>query len=532
MAMRKKVQLGAGSVTTVVLVIAVLVLINLIGIAVHARWDLTEGNLYSLSSFTKKVMRNLDDVILIKLYFTEDLPAPYNANARYIKDQLYEYKAHAGGKMKFEIIDPVKDGKEDEARGLNIPAVQVNAIEKDKIELKRVYMGIAVLYADKREVLPVVQSTRNLEYELTSAIKRVTADSLITIGILGGHGEPSVESELSGVGELLRRQYRVQDVILEHGDLIPDEIQTLLIVGPTGSVKPFEMYAIDQFIMRGGKVGWFMNKVQVDMATQVATNTSTNLDSLMRSYGLVINEDLVIDSRNSRIAIMQRQGGFSFQSVVNYPFFPEAVTFAEENLITKGLNSVSFPYVSSIDTTAVADMGVVLEPIVFSSEHSGRRKAPYNIGPQQEMTLEDLSEAHIPLAATAVGIFPSYFDGRAVPDSGVTNLPLQINRSPVTRMFVAGDGDFMRDRASRTPGNVALFLNAVDWLAQDEGLIAIRSREDASRPLDPTLSDGARFQIKYANILGPPLLVIVFGLVRWRVRKAKRARIAAGRMKS
>ncbi len=531
MATKKKIQFGASSATTVVLVIAVLIVINLLGMAVYARWDLTEGRLYSLSDFTKQVMRDLDDVLLIKLYFTEDLPAPYNANARYLKDQLYDYKAHAGGKMKFEIIDPVKEGKEDEARGLNIPAVQVNAIEKDKIELKRVYMGIAILYADKREVLPVVQSTENLEYELTSAIKRITTDSLITVGILGGHGEPSIQSELSTAGQLLQRQYQVRDVILDHGDFIPDDIQTLLVVGPTGGVKPFELYAIDQFVMRGGKVGWFINKVQVDPTTQVASNLTTNLDTLMASYGLKINEDLVIDAQNERVAVRQQQGSFTFQSAVDYPFFPKAVTFAEDNLIAQGLNSVSFPFISSLDTTVAGDLGVVVEPIVFSSDKSGRRKAPYRISPQQEMKLADFSESHIPLAATAIGIFRSYFNGRRILDSGVTDMPVHQNRSPVTRMIAVGDGDFMRDRAARMPGNLAFFLNAIDWLAQDEGLIEIRSREDASRPLDPTLSEGARLRIKYANILGPPLLVVIFGLIRWRARKARRSAIAAGRIK-
>ena len=76
--------------------------------------------------------------------------------------------------MKFEIIDPIKDEKEQEAVGLGIPAVQVNAIEKDKIELKRVYMGLAILFENKREVMPIIQSTQNLEYEIKTTFKNVS----------------------------------------------------------------------------------------------------------------------------------------------------------------------------------------------------------------------------------------------------------------------------------------------------------------------------------------------------------------------
>lgn len=520
--MQKKLQFGAGSMTAAVLVAAVLVVVNLLGLAFYEHWDFTDGRIYSLADFSKKVMRDLDDVILVKLFFTEDLPAPYNANARYIKDQLYEYKAYSGGKMKFEIIDPVRDDKEEEARGLRIPAVQVNAIEKDKIELKRVYMGLAILFEDKQEILPLIQSTRNLEYEITSAIKRIIADSMVTVGILAGHGEASMTVDLSVVGQMLQKQFAVQPVTITHGELIDENIHTLLVIGPAGPLMAFESYALDQFVMRGGKVGWFIDPVQVDLTTQTATNLTTNLDTLLAAYGIAVNKELIIDTRNSRVAVMQRQSGVSFQSVVEYPLFPEAVTFNESNLITKDLGAITFPYVSSLDTSAADGLGLLLQPIVYSSERSGRRREPYPLQPQQRYTLDDFPESYIPLAATVVGMFSSYYNNRPVPDSGIGQLPPLLAQSPLNRMVVVADGDFMRDRSSRSPGNMAFFLNIVDWLSQDEGLITIRSREATSRPLDPTISDGARWRYKYINIFGPPLVVVIFGIAKWRVRKAKR----------
>jgi len=525
--MRRKLQFGAGSMTTVVLVAAVLVLINLLGLAFFHRWDFTDGKIYSLSEFSKKVMRELDDVILAKLYFTEDLPAPYNANARYIKDQLYEYKAFSRGKMKFEIIDPIKDEKEQEARGLGIPAVQVNAIEKDRIELKRVYMGLAILFEDKREVLPLIQSTGNLEYEITSAIKKITADSMITVGFLAGHGEPLISTELLYVKQMLEKQYRVRTVSITHGELIGQDIHTLLVVGPVSLLDAFELYALDQFVMRGGKVGWFVEGVQADLANQTAQNLAINLDSLLAAYGILINKELVIDTRNSRIGVVQRQGMISFQNIVEYPFFPEVVTFDKGNLITQDLGVVVFPYVSSLDTAAAESLGLLMKPIVYSSKRSGRKREPYSLQPMQRFSLDDFPEGHIPLAATVIGSFSSYYGNRPVPDSGVAELPEYVGKSPISRMVVVADSDFMRDRSSRYSENIVFFLNIVDWLSQDEGLISIRSRETTSRPLDPNISDGARWRYKYANILGPPLLVVIFGIVRWRVRRAKRRVLAA-----
>ena len=520
--MRKKLQLGAGSLSTVLLAAGVLVVLNLLGMAFFHHWDLTEGKIYSLSDFSKKVMRDLNDVILVKLYFTADLPAPYNANARYIKDQLSEYKAYARGKMKFEIIDPIKDQKENEAQGLGIPAVQINAVEKDKIEVKKVYMGLAVLFEDKREVLPLIQSTANLEYDVTSAIKKITSDTMLTVGFLSGRGEPGLTDELSVAKRELERQYSVRAVTITPGSLIDPDVRALLVVGPTDSLSAFELYALDQFVMRGGRVGWFVDGVRVDPATQMAQNLSTNLDVLLAAYGIKVNKDLVVDTRSSRIGVMQRQENLSYQTIVEYPFFPEAVTFDKGNLITKDLGTISFPYVSSLDTAAAQQQGIVCKTIVRSSEHSGRKTEPYMIQPLQRFTLDDFPERDIPLAATVVGTFSSYYNAYPVPDSGVAGLPPVISRSPLTRMVVVGDGDFMRDRSSRNPGNIAFFLNIVDWLAQDEGLITIRSREATSRPLDPNLSDGARWRYKYANMLVPPLVIVAFGVVRWRVRRAKR----------
>ncbi len=513
--------------TATVLVAAVLVVVNLLSLAFFERWDFTDGKIYSLSDFSKKVMRDLDDVILVKLYFTEDLPAPHNATARYIKDQLYEYKAHSSGKMKFEIIDPVKDEKEDEAAGLRIPAVQVNAIKKDKIELMRAYMGLAILFETRQEILPLIQSTRNLEYEITSAIKRITSDSMVTVGLLAGHGEPSAAEGLSIVSRALQKQSKIQPVTINHGELIDEKIHTLLVVGPTDSLTAFELYALDQFVMRGGKVGWFVDPVQVDPVRQTAASVGTSLDPLLAAYGIGLNKELIMDARNSRVAIMQRAGEISFQSVVEYPLFPEAVTFNKKSLITKGLGKISFPYVSSLDTTIAEGLGLLLQPIVYSSEHSGRQREPYRLQPQQRYSLDDFPESHIPLAATVIGMFSSYYNNQPVPDSGVVKLPTHLARSPLNRMVVVADGDFMRDRSSRNPENMAFFLNIVDWLSQDEGLISIRSRETTSRPLDPTISDGARWRYKYTSMLGPPLLVIIFGIAKWRIRKARRSTLAA-----
>jgi gliding-associated putative ABC transporter substrate-binding component GldG len=525
MELRKGVKKGLGSLTAVPLVIGIVVVINLLALAFFVRFDLTDSKLYSLSDASKRIAQSLDDPVLVKLYFTEDLPAPYNQHARYLKDQLYEYRAFSGGQLRFEFIDPIKEEKEDEAQALRIPPIQVNAYEKDKIELKKVYMGVAFLYEDKKEVIPVVQSTRNLEYEISSAIQKLTAEVIPTIGVLQGHGEVDVFNEMQAGYQTLSKLYKVLPIQLQPGNLISADVATLLIIGPTDSVSAWDQYAIDQFIMRGGKVAAFYDPVEVDLQVQGATDRQTNWPGFLASYGIRFKPGLVVDARNSRIAVMQQQGFIRMQNIVEYPYLPQVFNFNPDNLIGKDLEAVDIPFVTALDSTLADSLGLLFQPICWSSENSGIRTAPYQMSPMQEFTNADFSQPFQILAGAIQGSFRTAFPAGPPADSGVdlTTLDPPLTESPDSRMVVAGDAEFGGDQQiSRNPSNAAMFLNIVDWLTQEEGLITIRSREVVSRPLEE-VSDGARRGVKYANIFGPPLLIILFGVYRWqRRRSAKR----------
>ncbi len=526
MELRKGIKKGIGSVTSVPLVFGIVVVLNLLALAFFVRFDLTDSKLYSLSDASKRIAQSLDDPVLVKVYFSEDLPAPYNQHARYLKDQLYEYRAFSGGKLRFEFIDPILEEREAETQALRIPPMQVNAYEKDKIELKRVYMGLAFFYEDKKEVIPVIQSTRNIEYEISSAIQKITAEVIPTVGILQGHGEVDVASEMQAGYQTLSKLYQVVPVTLAPGQLVRPEVATLLIIGPKDSISNWDQYAIDQFIMRGGKVGAFYDPVEVDLQVQNATDRQTNWPEFLAHYGIHFKPGLVLDRRCSRIAVMQQQGQIRFQNIVEYPFLPQVFTFNTDNLIGKDLEAVDFPFICALDSTLADSLGLQFQTICWSSERSGIRRPPYYMSPMQEFNDADFSQPFQILAGVIQGSFETAFPGGPLPDSGVdlnAVAPL-LTQSPPNRLVVVGDAEFSGDQQiSRNQSNAAMFLNIADWLTQEEGLITIRSREVVSRPLDE-LSDGKRQGIKYANVFGPPLLIILFGVFRWQARqRAKKA---------
>lgn len=525
MELRKGVKKGLGSITTVPFVIGIIVVINLLALAFYYRLDLTDSKLYSLSAASKRIAESLDDPVVVKLYFTEDLPAPYNQNARYLKDELYEYKAFSGGKLKFEFIDPIKEDREKEAQALRIPPIQVNAYEKDKIELKKVYMGVAFLYEDKQEVIPVVQSAANLEYEISSALQKITQEKIPVVGVLQGHGEVDIFNAMKAGMQTLSKLYKVIPVELKPGDLAGEDVSTLLIIGPADSVSAWDQYAIDQFIMRGGKVGVFCDPVSVDIQNQNATDRKTNWPQFLAHYGIRFKPGLVLDEKNSRIAVMQQQGFIRFQNIVQYPFLLQVFNFNKDNLIGKDLEAVDFPFISALDSTLADSMGLTFQSICWSSERSGIRKPPYYMSPMQDFTDADYSQPFQILAGAIEGTFKTAFPDGAPADSGVnlSKVGSILTQSPPSRLVVIGDAEFCSDQQlQRNQSNSAMFLNIADWLTQEEGLISIRSREVVSRPLDE-ISDGKRQGVKYANVFGPPLLIILFGVFRWQSRRrAKR----------
>ncbi len=510
------------------IIFGILVLLNIISVRVFGRFDMTRNRIFTLSDASKSLMRNLDDKVTVKAYFTEDLPAPYNENRRQVLDELNEYKAYAGGKLEYEFIDPANDKAEQDAQAEGVVPVQVQVVKEDKFEVKRAYMGLVFLYEDKKEAIPVVQNTSSLEYDISSNIKRLTSHGQKAIGLLAGQGEPEM-NELSRALEVLKKQYTVVPVNVDKGKPVPDNIAALLIIAPTSKFTEPEKFQIDQYLMRGGKVAFLVNRVAADLQNRFGRALDLNLDDLLANYGLRVNVDLVRDIQCASINLVQQQAGFSFQTPVPFPYIPFVSTFSRGNAMVKDLQRVVLFFVSSVDTTDVAAKHLTAEVLLRSSKQSGRLTGMFVYDPLQRYTRDqlaaDFSEKEIPLGEVVEGGFRSFYAGKAVPvDTSAGSMPppaSPLSSSPDTRIVLVGDGDFMRDQYLGNQDNLTFFANMVDYLVDDAGLISIRSKETAMPPLEQ-VSDGTKKAVKYADLLLPPGVVLAYGLFRWRMRKARK----------
>jgi len=507
----------------VAIVVVILVLLNIVSIRLFGRLDVTKNGLFTLSEASRQLMRSLDDRVTVKAYFSEDLPSPYNNNRRMLLDQLNEYRAYSRGNLQYEFIDPSGEKGEQEAQQQGVAPVQVQVVKEDKFEVKRAYMGMVLQYEDRKEVLPVIQNTANLEYELSSTIKRLTTRTQRKVGFLTGHGEPGL-NELQRVQEQLRRQYEIVTVDVRKNAAVPQDVAALVVAAPANQFSEADKFQIDQYLMRGGRVAFLLNRVDANLQSRAGRVLEINLDDLLDAYALRINPDLIRDLQCANVSIVQQQAGFNLQSQVPFPYLPIASNFSKGNAIVKDLQGLILFFVSSVDTTNPAGRGLRGEILVRSSKQSGRQTGVFMFDPLQRYSREEFQDKEIPLAALVQGQFKSAFAGKPVPSDTAAGSALPVSAplmsSPDARVILVGDGDFVRDQYGNRD-NLTFFANMIDYLVDDAGLITIRSKEASMPPLEQ-VSDGTKKLVKYANLIVPPFLIVAYGLIRWRMKKARK----------
>lgn len=499
--------------TALIVTAAILVVLNLVGLKLFGRIDLTDNKVYSLSPASKKLGDRLEDPVTVTAYFTSNLPAPYSDNRRFLQDKLDDYRSYAGSRFHYKFIDPGEDESvRRTAQVEGIQPVQIQVIEKDNVQLKNAYMGLKIEYEGKSEVIPVVQDMSALEYDITTAIRRLTIDELPAVGFLSGHGETDFVQAMQTLGSELRRNYRLEKVTVVDGALSSTPA-ALLVVAPTDTIPETDLRAIDDYVMSGGRLAVLANTVAANLQYGQAFPQFTGIGSLIEPYGAAIETNLVTDEESSVVTMQRRQGFFNLAQQIPYPFLPVVSRFDPNNTMVNRMRDVVLYFASTIDTTVAVPEGVVRTPLMFSSPKSDVQQGYFQIQPQIDSRPTFRNGPYV-LGASLTGTFPSAFT--------------PTKKSVPTRIVVVGDGDVLNEQVLGViPGNIGFGLNLVDWLIQDEDLLGIRTKSVVARPLDD-VSDSLRNWIKYLSWLGPVLLIVLYGLIRWRRRDQRQIVLAAG----
>ena len=540
---------GANILITAVLVLGILAVLNFFSSRHYVRHDMTENQDYTLSAPTRKILERIDDTVTIKVYLTAKPPTEALGLKRKIEDLVSEFRAAGKGKIRIDFIDPGEDEAErEQAEKWGIRHVTLDVRKEDRMERVKTYFGMAILYEDKREVLPAILSTANLEYDLISSIKKIMAyagDTLPQVAFLGGHGEPSIQfGEYATITERLKRVVHVTTVnpSLPKDKEISNEENAVLIVAAPKELTDRDLYAIDQFFMKGGSLVFLMDPIQVDSSRGAprAEEVESNLDEMLTHYGVRVNHDLILEDFRFCGSIQRQRGQIRFP--FPYPFLvqPAGSLLSRASPVTASIDRMILPWASSLTPLEEEDLQdrEVIE-LAWTSPFAWTQEGDFDLQPYEpnqhpQPSKEKRAKRLVALAIQ--GKFTSFFHGKEIPPAPSTGarendpvdpLKERIDQVESGQIVVVGDADFLKTQSVGLQGNSGFLLNTIEWLALNPELVTIRSKGGVFRRLDPELSKEKKSwkkAYKFFNLLGIPLAVALLGLARYLLRRGSRRR--------
>lgn len=554
-----KAKTGANAITFTVLVVAAIVAANVIGWRFSRRLDLTQDKVYTLSSGSKSLVAHLPDKLTVKAFISSDLQPPFSQTAQYVRDLLSEYANASHGKLRWEAIDPGEDPKlEEEAEKLKVPKMRRGRISNNKVEIGASYLGVAIQYQGQVESIPEINATEGLEFEIDKRIKILTQKKT-KIAFATSEGELSTEGGPGGRGgglSLAKHYMDFYDVVPTSltGKQIPDDVAALVIAGPKQAMTDRAKFVVDQFLMKGKSVAFLVDGMVFEAPQQmqlpgqgsppkIGRKNDFGFADLLAHYGLRINDDVILEPEKNAPGPVMVAGQMM---LANYPTFLLTDSVSKSSPLFDHIEALILPFASSVDLIKdnKAQSGIVYQQLAQSSTRSWRQKDFFVLNPEAPIKPGD-DKGPFGLGYTAVGKFKSFFAGKPYPnEKGEKVQPPTKNASlepgverPIDeatspgRIVVLGNSQFASDdftggMARYVPAysvDLAFFLNVVDWLAQDKALSAIRAKTLTQRPITYA-SESTPLMLEAINIVGIPLLFILFGIARWRLRCARRAR--------
>ncbi len=543
-----------------ILVLGVIIGLNVVAHYYFFRLDLTEEGRYSIAPATQQLLENLDDEVVVKVYLTgKDIPAGFKRLENAVKETLDEFEIYAGNHIQYSFIDLNTEIKDEKERNQRIVALAQKGIpptnvvnSEDGKRIQTLILPGAVLSYKGNEVATLLlkgnkmaspleilnQSYEGVEYQLASAIKALTQTERKKIGFFVNYTSLPTINQLSLTGSL-RKFYDLYPVDLRNSPTL-DGLDAIFVMKPDKPFSEEDKYKIDQFIVKGGKALFMLDAVKVDSAANdgnMCNPLDVNLGDLLFNYGVRLNPNLIKDAQMCA-AIPMVVGNFGDKSnieLVPWQYFPLINTFGDSPIV-KNLDAVYTKYVSSMDT--VQARGIRKTPLLLTSAYTQLLQAPavitYNAA-NKELDASKYRGGVQMVSILLEGKFQSLFNHRILPnDPKAATFKAQ---GEASKIVVCADGDLAAndvdtkhnaplplgyDRFSgNTFANKDFVLNALDYLLDDNGVIAARNKEVMLRPLDKYALQHEKTYWQAVNIVIPLLVLSVVAFAWQWARKRK-----------
>ena len=569
------------SLWQLLVVIAIIVVVNILSSYLFTRFDLTNEKRYTLSNETRELIKNTNDIIYFRVFLEGEFPAGFKRLKRETQELLDEFRAY-NKNISYEFINPSASEDQKERndtyqilmqQGLSPTNLQVKT--KNGMEQQVIFPGALVTYRNKEIAIDLLDaqmnvppeavlnnSVNNLEFKLSNAIRKITQIKKPAIAFIEGHGELN-DQDTYDLTQSLKEDYVVDRIsinsqlnALVNRSLIDSarmeweitpKYAAIIIAQPDSMFTGKDRFIIDQYLMYGGKILWFIDPVFASMdSTQfsgstVAIEKKLDLQSQLFTYGVRLNNNLIMDLSAASIPIRTGQMGNQPQIEFFPWFYFPVVTPVTTHPIAKNLNAIKTQFVSSLDT--LSTKGVKKTILLSTSPYSRIEDIPAMISLSILNQQLDTKRYTTPPQAIAVlleGRFLSDFRNR-IPPEIINDKGIGFREESIpTAMLVVSDGDLIRNQfhipqgyplplgydqyTGETFGNKDFVLNAINYLTEGPGLISVRSRESKLRMLDRSKINENKLQWQLLNVLAPLLLIIIVGVIIVFIRKRKYAR--------
>lgn len=577
---------------TFLIILAIgLILVNVLGSYLYLRVDTTSDQRYSLSPGTVKFLENksnFENRLSIKIYLDGNLPAEIRLFRNTLEDRLKEFKAIVGDRLEYIFIDPNKGSDEekkelfknlyDEGKGI-IP-LDVSYMKDGSQNQLLLWPGATIDYGgttvniiqflpgsqsgkpvDLNEMTEIIdQSINNLEYNLVSSLRRSVQKTKPKIGFLQGHGELTYAQTIRA-RSLLKPYYKIKDVSINDSISALDDLDGLIIARPKKTFSMKDLYVIDQFVMRGGKLMCFADALDFNQDSLKAngvtysTRLNTGLEKILFDYGLKLHDDYVLDANCAPML-------FPYAKNALAPWYYYIMASPTSHPISRNVEPVLLKYASRVEF--VKQDSIAPSAVLTSSTNSNSQgMAPIislemprlmKNNPKLVNNPEDKNNK-LCLAGLVEGKFKSYFKNKIVDEFAKNPESKYMDKGIKDgKVLLIGNGSWLQNSYDSIQGKNGKFMykpigindlkydpklaemnvplifgnqeflqNLVDYMMGENSIIDIRSKQIDLRPINKQKVQKQAGLIRIVNVLAPVISIILLGFVFYYIRKRKYA---------
>jgi len=463
---------GTMSIVSIVVFLAILVAVNYLGTRQNKRWDLTSNQVFSLSDQTIRILKELKEPVHVTVFFDP------RQGKEVHEDRLVEFQ-YQTTRLTTEYIDPDRDpARASAAKIESVPTIVFD-------------------YQGRSE-----RVNASTEQELTNALIKVVTGTTRKVYFTQGHGEKDLaSSERTGlstaVESMKQDNFAVDSLVLIQQKVIPEDATILVIAGPTTDFFAPEIEALNAYVARGGKVMVLMDPLLKGPAQPLLTQ-------FLADWGIQAGTDVILDPSSGQVIGTDA----SVSVAAAYPPHP----------ITQGFRVVTaYPLARSMTPIEGGSNSRVAQPVVSTGPQSWAEAdlAGISAAKAQVEFNADKGDKQGPITVAAAVAAPATVTPLAA--GNTTPAAPDAERKPESRVVAIGDSDFAANTAIGLPGNRDFFVNALNWLSQQENLIAVRPRQPEDRRL--TMTDDAQNRIMILTLFIIPGLVFATGIYTWWKRR-------------